>query len=376
MYEPMRSKGPSQTVEEPHQAVHETQGHLSPQTFAGASKSRRRRACRQVTVGLSLSLLMLWPLYLYGTLAAVFSASDNTYSTSANRFCNADRKSTFTFFEPDTVMGNFTLGQAKAIDVGWNIVVGRGSQAIMGYTSYSVVASALMRIAEVTPVKYNLFAGLVFYPTGVLTIPHLIKGVWSLRGWRPKFAMVWLLFSSVVILAMPTLIDASSGYLQPQSLFYAPGDSITNHGPNYGPYESLPRVFATGQVSEEEYTCKSDGAYQWGFSSGWFLTIMALIPVWFFGTYCMWLDSQHNSELTRKGRSMGTWRAVADLAEAMTIELGPHANGYSNKQLEKVLENRPPMKYDALVDEQGMNHIVLTPRQSTKLELSYEATYG
>ena len=90
----------------------------------------------------------------------------------------------------------------------------------------------------------------------------------------------------------------------------------------------------------------------------------------------MWLDSQHNSELTRKGRTMGTWRAVADLAEAMMMELGPHANAYSDKQLGKVLENRPPIKYDSVVDEKGMHHIHLTPRQSEKLKLSFDATYG
>lgn len=318
---------------------------------------------------------MLWPLWVYGIPAALLSVPFHPSGSTAKDFCSAARNS-FNFFEPDTVMGNFTLGQAKAIDVGWNIVVGRGAQALMTYTSYSVVASALMRIAEVSPVKYSLFAGLAFYPTSAYTIPHLIRGIWNLRGWRPKFAMVWLLFSSIVILSMPSLIDASTGYIQPQSLFYVSGDPNDTHSQIYGPNEYLPRKLLEGNVSQTDYTCKSSGSYQWGFSSGWFLLIMTLIPVWFFGIYCMWMDSQHNSELTRKGRTMGTWRAVADLAEAMTMELGPHANSYSDKQLGKVLENRPPIKYHSSVDEKGMHRIHLAPRQSGKLDLSYEATYG
>lgn len=73
---------------------------------------------------------------------------------------------------------------------------------------------------------------------------------------------------------------------------------------------------------------------------------------------------------------MGTWRAVADLAEAMTLELGPHTNGYSNAELAKVLKDRPPIKYDVQVDEKGLNHIGLAPKLSERLKLSFEAAYG
>lgn len=374
-YEPLRSKLASQTVEKPNQVDDKCQQYLSPRTFASANKSRRRRACRQVTVGISLSLLMLWPLFVYGLPAAFLTASFSSSDPTANEFCSKSRNG-FSFFEPDIVMGNFTLGQAKAIDLCWNTVLGRGGQAIMGYTSYSVVTSALMRIAEVTPVTYTLFAGLSFHPNSVFTIVDLVKGVRTLRGWRPKFAMFWLLFSSVLILAMPSIIDASTGYIQPQSLFYVSGDVSDTHGPNYGPSEPIPSALGTGKISEANFTCKPGTVYQWGFAAGWFLIIMGLIPVWFFGTYCLWLDAQHNSELTRKGRNMGPWRAVADLAEAMTVELGPHTNGYSNKELAKVLESRPAIKYNALVDGEGLNHILLAPRRSSKLNLSFEATYG
>jgi hypothetical protein len=246
----------------------------------------------------------------------------------------------------------------------------------MGYTSYSVVASALTRMAEVTPVTYELFAGLSLEPNTVTTMVDLAKGIRNLQGWRPKLAMFWLLFSSVVILAMPSIIDASTGYIQPQSLFYVSGDVNDRHGPNYGPSEEIPSALRAGKVSEADYTCRPGGFYQWGFASGWFVIIMGLTPVWFFGTYCLWLDAQHNSELTRKGRNMGRWRAAADLAEAMTLELGPHTNGYSSKELAKVLESRPAIKYDVTRDANGLYRIVLAPRPSSKLELSFEATYG
>ncbi|EON63523.1 hypothetical protein W97_02751 [Coniosporium apollinis CBS 100218] len=374
-YEPFRSKNASQPGEEPCPAICEIQGHLPSRTFASANKSRRTRACQQVTVGVFLSLLMLWPLFVYGLPVAFFAQSLGGYYMTVNRFCS-QRQGEFSFFEPDTVMGNFTLGQAKAIDLAWNTVLGRGGQAVMTYTSYNAVANALTRIAETTPVKYELFAGLAFYPTGVFTLAHLVKGLHSLRGWRPKFAMAWLLFSSVLILAMPSLIDASSGYIQPPSLFYVSGVPGDNHGPLYRASEQVPRALLSVNASEAPYTCMADGVYQWGFASGWFLILMTLMPVWVFGTYCIWMDTQHNSELTRKGRTMGPWRAVVDLAEAMALELGPHTNGYSDAQLAKILENRPPIKYDAQVDEKGLSHIGLAPRLSARLKLSFEAMYG
>lgn len=317
---------------------------------------------------------MLWPLFLYGIPAAFLSDSYTASDPTAHGLCSHAANS-LSFLAPDTVMGNFTLGQAKAVDLGWNLVVGRGAQAVMAYTSYKVVVGALMRIAEVTPIEYSLFAGLVFSPTSVLTVPHLVRGVWSLRGWRPKFAMGWLLYSSILILAMPTIIDASTGYIQPQSVFYQSGNPDDEHGPVYGPTETLPSALREN-VNESDYTCTSSGMYQWGFSSRWFLVLMAIIPVWFFGTYCLWMDAQHNSELTRKGRKMGRWRAVADLAEAMSGELGPHTSAYSDQQLQRALRDRPPIKYHVRADEKGLSHLFLTPRSEGRLELGYEVRYG
>ena len=128
-----------------------------------------------------------------------------------------------------------------------------------------------MRIAEVTPVKYELFAGVVFFPTSAYTLPRLIRGAYNLRGWRPKFAMVWLLFSSIVVLAMPSVIDASTGYLQPQSLFYMFTDSNNNTDSRlYGPNERLPLLLLRGQITPASPVVHISGvSVAAGFSSSW-----------------------------------------------------------------------------------------------------------
>jgi len=39
--------------------------------------------------------------------------------------------------------------------------------------------------------------------------------------------------------------------------------------------------------------------------------------VFLFGSWVLWFDANLHSELCRKGRRMGIWRAIADLSEAM-----------------------------------------------------------
>jgi hypothetical protein len=81
------------------------------------------------------------------------------------------------------------------------------------------------------------------------------------------------------------------------------------------------------------------GGYQWGFATIWQQII------WMLGTYCVWIDAQHNSKLRRKGRTINAYRAVADMAEAMTEALGPNLAAYSGMELEEALKSRGGVMY-------------------------------
>ena len=45
-------------------------------------------------------------------------------------------------------------------------------------------------------------------------------------------------------------------------------------------------------------------------------------------------------------RMLGHYRAALDLSEAIHEELGQNLNAYSNKEIEKELEKRQPIRYE------------------------------
>jgi hypothetical protein len=91
----------------------------------------------------------------------------------------------------------------------------------------------------------------------------------------------------------------------------------------------------------------------------------------------LWLDCDTNSELCKKGRRLGLWRAISDISEAMREELGPNICAYSESELAEVLKNRPPIKY--YVDHgtsQEPSHIGLSSKASGRIRLRWDHEYG
>lgn len=96
------------------------------------------------------------------------------------------------------------------------------------------------------------------------------------------------------------------------------------------------------------------------------------------GTYCVWIDVQHNSELRRKGRTMNTYPAVVDMAEAMTEALGPNLAAYSGGELDEALKERGGVMYYSDVDEvTGLGKVGMTVRKRGGMgKLSWDVVYG
>jgi len=116
---------------------------------------------------------------------------------------------------------------------------------------------------------------------------------------------------------------------------------------------------------------------QWGFSYEWiFITVIAN-SVFLFGLYILWLECDINSELCKKGRRLGVWRAIADLSEAMKEDLGTDTCAYSNEELSLRLSKMDYIKY--YVDESAekeVAHIGLSSRPSARVRLRWNQKYG
>ncbi|CZR52596.1 uncharacterized protein PAC_02473 [Phialocephala subalpina] len=467
-----------------------------------------------------------------------------------------------TFQGIDLPYGKMTFAQAKAIDLAWNTLVGRSLQTVISIFTYKVFMKALMRIAERNTLTYEVYAALAVSTTRLSAIWPLTKALNSKLNWQARFSITWLLLSTVYLAALPTLIDASSGYQAAQltnlklpndsridltlgnyvsRIDLTPGNYVSETGVGHDYWfsaykfigwhshitDSLPRprpsltstnnlsmdwvvplanqtYFTAGvlvdynelyfgdpivatplsnisyfayplclntthsqlsymvvynvtdyysQNSQTEdfypqtysipqteplwniiyndsscknwypmfkpqnitndtlpsqintqynesyfldpknYECVSTDIYQWvrrilipllpllplaspsltptiprpltsssqGFSYAWLLITCTIHSIWLLGTYILSLDSSYNSEIIKKGRKYGTWRAILDLAESVNRDLGRDTCAYGEDEIVEELGKRRPVGY--FVDEQdgggGVAHLAL-----------------
>ncbi|CAI6259236.1 unnamed protein product [Periconia digitata] len=117
------------------------------------------------------------------------------------------------FFQVGLSFGELTFGQAKGIDIAWDIVAGRGGQFIMAWMSWRTFVYYLTTSMETGPVTYSSFRA-VFIEKGpsITSIVRLIRDFVSRKGLRSQIASVFIIASMAFILAFPTLASAMSGY--------------------------------------------------------------------------------------------------------------------------------------------------------------------
>lgn len=85
---------------------------------------------------------------------------------------------------------------------------------------------------------------------------------------------------------------------------------------------------------------------------------------WVVGTYVIWAHANRKSELCKKGRGLGKYRAAVDVAEAIMEELGPDICAYKDEESEKTIKSRPPTTY------------FVSPSTLEELEADYVAHIG
>jgi hypothetical protein len=124
--------------------------------------------------------------------------------------------------------------------------------------------------------------------------------------------------------------------------------------------------------------CVASTRYQWGFSGGIYFLFSVLSTGWVIGTYGVWVHMNRKSELCRKGRSLGKYRAVVDMGEAIRAALGSDICAYSDRELENKLMQRPGIKYSVLYETgNSLAHIGLSSVDNReKMVLNFGELYG
>jgi hypothetical protein len=116
---------------------------------------------------------------------------------------------------------------------------------------------------------------------------------------------------------------------------------------------------------------------QWGFSYEWLFVVAVTNSAWLVGMWIIWFDCDVNSELCKKGRRLGLWRTILDLADALREDLGPNTCGYSDEELAQVLARKPPIKYYMRVpSETEPGYIGLSSRKMDRIRLHWGQDFG
>lgn len=167
------------------------------QRFLGIKLGRWRLTVRHASIFSILFVVIFVPVY-YATLAP--SSFDNNAFYPFAYDCSASPG----WLGIDIRFGRFSYGEAKAIDLAWNWVVGRGVQGILSLIAYRVFSDALLRAAEMTHLSFELFASLSLYSNRLDMAWQLIKGLGKRGNWRTRSIFMFLLLSTGYLLAFPS----------------------------------------------------------------------------------------------------------------------------------------------------------------------------
>lgn len=269
--------------------------------------------------------------------------------------------------------------------------------------------------------SYGLFTSLALFSTKTDALWDLTRGLFSVSGWRLKFIIGWLFFSTAYISILPSLMDVISGYEASYNTVLVLPNKTTltldglgslqgplyhtvcrgnteesktcpeSHIEFYDPVlntsysrlwewhvnqEDGPRPLFYAELPENFNCVAEENTYDWGFSGEWVLIVGCVNSFWLFGLWILWLDCHTQSEFCKKGRRMGVYRAIVDVAEVIREDLGPNLAAYSEGELAAALRQQSPIKYHVSGSKSNSTmHIGLTSRKSGRTRLKWDQTY-
>lgn len=118
-------------------------------------------------------------------------------------------------FTISVAAGNLSFSAVKAIDVVWDVVVGRGLQVLLGMLAYHVFGKALLQTMETDSVSHTYFAALSYWPSqlpSMFTALAEFRRKKAKRGWKGVLRIIGISLCILYIASFPTLMSAMTGY--------------------------------------------------------------------------------------------------------------------------------------------------------------------
>ena len=154
--------------------------------------------------------ISIWDWSRFFTISAAFNGG----SLSSCSYSSEDS------FSLECVGYSFT--QVKVIDIAWDILVGRGGQAVLTIFAYQLFSRILKMLMENGEVGYDAFSAVAFKSGTLTSLVTLIRHV---GGWTPIprtrhaiYAYTGMALATLNVVAAPSLVAAMTGYTS----YYAP----------------------------------------------------------------------------------------------------------------------------------------------------------
>ncbi|CAG9986247.1 unnamed protein product [Clonostachys byssicola] len=109
--------------------------------------------------------------------------------------------------------GTLSFDSAKAVDIFWNLIIGRGGQSLLAIASTRIWIEYLSVSIATKPASYTTVWLLRFYtePSTISTL-RLARQFFLGRGLASAFKMWFLVIAALFVVAFPTLMSSLAGY--------------------------------------------------------------------------------------------------------------------------------------------------------------------
>ncbi|KAI0394822.1 hypothetical protein F5Y17DRAFT_426291 [Xylariaceae sp. FL0594] len=222
----------------PH-VLQESTGLHSEDTATSEASNQEQETCqdgvpcsaKQFFIGLACALWVLLLLFslgiliLFGALPSLSLGSgqpsachpDGTFSPFGQDYSPWELQG---FFQINLAFGHLTYTQVKAIDVVWDIVIGRGGQAVMALVSWRVFSDYMATARVALPITYLSFRVLFIETTPSISSTYkLARDLHSRHGAHSKAASIFIIWSMLLMLGWPTFAGAATGYTPTTAAF-------------------------------------------------------------------------------------------------------------------------------------------------------------
>ena len=136
-------------------------------------------------------------------------------------------------FPTSTPCLGYSFTTVKMIDIAFDVLVGRLGQAALAATAYTTFRGAILSMMQQTEVGYDAFSAIAFKTGTLASLPalgkHAVSKSTAPRSTGYRWLFIAMAFSTIYIIAVPTMVSAMSGYRS----YYVP--YVSNNTYTYRP---------------------------------------------------------------------------------------------------------------------------------------------